>query len=264
MSINYNNTYLFYRIFVNIMEKKLLITTSWDDGHALDMRIAKLLETYNLKGTFYVPLQNSEKPVMKLDLLKELSVNHEIGGHTVNHIYLDTLTDKMAYFEVKQCKPMLENIIDKKVEAFCFPGGKYAQRDIDNVLDAGFLFARTTKLFHTKIDKESSLMNTALQAYNHSSFTLNAHCVKRYNFSPIFNNLFFLKGNKNFVQLAEDMLDKLSETGGVFHLWGHSWEIDEYGLWSDLEIVFKMLSDLKNAAFVNNTACWKLTNSEDV
>ena len=32
------------------------ITTSWDDGHPLDLRVAELLSEYHLQGTFYVPI----------------------------------------------------------------------------------------------------------------------------------------------------------------------------------------------------------------
>ena len=34
------------------------ITTSWDDGHPLDFRIAELLSEYRLRGTFYVPMES--------------------------------------------------------------------------------------------------------------------------------------------------------------------------------------------------------------
>lgn len=33
--------------------KQLIITTSWDDGHPLDLKIAELLDKYGINGTFY-------------------------------------------------------------------------------------------------------------------------------------------------------------------------------------------------------------------
>ena len=244
------------------MENKLIITTSWDDGHELDFRLAALLEKYGLKGTFYVPLRNAEKPVMNVEQLKELSKNHEIGGHTVNHIYLNSLGNSDAAYEIKECKVMLENQILKKVEAFCFPGGKYAQRDIEFVREAGFLFGRTTKLLMTTNETNTFLMDTTVQAYNHSNITLTKHCLKRKYLKPIFQNGFFINSNKNFVKLTEEYLNRLLQSGGVFHLWGHSWEIDEQNLWNELEAVFKMLSEIKNAVYMNNTDCWKSLNTK--
>ena len=32
-----------------------MITTSWDDGHPLDIRLAELLATYGLRGHFMCP-----------------------------------------------------------------------------------------------------------------------------------------------------------------------------------------------------------------
>lgn len=239
------------------MEKKLIITTSWDDGHELDERLAALLEKYNLKGTFYIPISNSEQPVMNTALMKEIGKNHDIGGHTVNHIYLNTLGKEDAKYEVSKCKVMLEEILGNKVEAFCYPGGKYSQRDIDLVNEAGFLFGRTTRLLRTTLNTESKLMDTSVQAYNHSKVVLVAHCLKNNYLSPIIQNLFFLKGDKNFQKLIEDMIERLSNTGGVFHLWGHSWEIEQNGLWQELESVFKIISNRKNVDYLDNTECWK-------
>jgi hypothetical protein len=34
------------------------ITTSWDDGHPSDLRLADLLHKHSLRGTFYVPPEN--------------------------------------------------------------------------------------------------------------------------------------------------------------------------------------------------------------
>ena len=38
------------------MKPSTCITTSWDDGHPLDLRVAELLAKYGLQGTFYVPM----------------------------------------------------------------------------------------------------------------------------------------------------------------------------------------------------------------
>ena len=36
--------------------------------------------------------------------------------------------------------------------------------------------------------------------------------------------------------------------GGVFHLWGHSWELDQADLWDGLEDVLKMMGDVRGQA----------------
>ena len=40
--------------------KKTIVTTSWDDGHKLDLKLAALLKKYNIKGTFYISPHDNE------------------------------------------------------------------------------------------------------------------------------------------------------------------------------------------------------------
>jgi hypothetical protein len=48
--------------------------------------------------------------------------------------------------------------------------------------------------------------------------------------------------------------------GGHFHLWGHSWELEEHNLWSDLDALLTRLADLR-PAFIDNAACGHLARS---
>ena len=242
--------------------KQIIITTSWDDGYALDIRIAELLDKYNMKGTFYVPMRNSENPVMEATILHEIANKHEIGGHTVNHIYLNTLGESEANNEISECRKILQNQLGKQIDAFCYPGGKYSQRDIDLVKKAGFLFGRTTRLLHTDNNMQDYLMDTSVQAYNHSSSVLTAHCMKNSFLLPIIQNQFFYKGNKNFPKLSEILINRIMMTGGVFHLWGHSWEIEKYGLWKELEMLLELLAFNREIAYMTNTECWTALNSK--
>jgi Predicted xylanase/chitin deacetylase len=234
----------------------MIITTSWDDGHPLDIKLLELLEKYNLKATFYIPLSNPENPVMDQSLIKDISTYQDIGGHTLNHLYLNGLNEKEAQFEITQCKIKLEEIIGKPITAFCFPGGKYSNRDIALIKKAGFLFGRTTKLL-SESEPNRHLMHTTVQAYNHSSTTLIKHCIKHFNFSSISKNSGFLSYDKNFLKLAEYNIQRYSETNQVFHIWGHSWEIEQFNLWKRLEDVFKIISSYNSITYLNNTETWE-------
>lgn len=235
----------------------MILTTSWDDGHPLDLKLLELLEKYNLKATFYIPLSNPENPVMGKNLIKEISTYQEIGGHTLHHIYLNQLNYKLAEYEVTQSKILLEEIIGRKITAFCFPGGKFSNRDVLLIKKAGYLFGRTTKLM-TFSKPECNLMDTSIQIQNHSSLTLLNHSIKRLNIGPILSNSFFIPFNKNFLKLAEYNLSKNLESNGIFHIWGHSWEIDQLYLWKQLEELFKFISSCENVTYMNNTDIWKL------
>jgi len=234
----------------------MILTTSWDDGHPLDIKLLELIEKYNLKATFYIPLSNPENPVMGTNLIKEISACQEIGGHTLHHSYLNQLNYKLAEFEITQSKVLLEEIIGREITAFCFPGGKYSNRDILLIKKAGYLFGRTTKLL-TFSKPDYSIMDTSIQIQNHSSITLFNHSIKHLNIQPILTNSFFLPFNRNFLKLAEHNLSKYIDSNSVFHIWGHSWEIEQFCLWKQLEELFQFISACDNVTYMNNTETWK-------
>ncbi|HLP04296.1 MAG TPA: polysaccharide deacetylase family protein [Paludibacter sp.] len=237
----------------------MIVTTSWDDGHPLDMKLLSLLEKYNMRATFYVPITNPENPVMGKKLIREISACQEVGGHTLNHLYLNHLNDTDAEYEITQCKIRLEEITGNPPTAFCFPGGKYSTRDIGLIKKAGFLFGRTTRLL-TCSRPGSALMDTTVQVHNHSTITLINHCVKNSNLSSIPTNMFFLPFNKNFLKLAEALLLRNLDSNCVYHIWGHSWEIEQFNMWKPLEELFKLINTCDNIILLNNTETWKAIN----
>jgi hypothetical protein len=44
------------------------------------------------------------------------------------------------------------------------------------------------------------------------------------------------------------MLTRTLQRGGVFHLWGHSWELQQAGQWQRLEEVFRLMSQFTDQA----------------
>ena len=71
-----------------------------------------------------------------------------VGGHTVNHPILATLSDAEALEEISAGKRALENITQADVDLFAYPNGKpgtdYNVRDVALVASAGFKAAVTT------------------------------------------------------------------------------------------------------------------------
>lgn len=48
------------------------------------------------------------------------------------------------------------------------------------------------------------------------------------------------------------MFDYVYENGGIFHVFGHSWEIEKFNLWKDLEKLFRYLPKEKDIIYLNN------------
>ena len=226
------------------------MTTSWDDGHMLDLRVAELLAKYNIKGTFYVSPHDVEFKQIKLlqnTDIKNLSKGFEIGAHTMTHPTLTILGDSAAYQEIICSKKFLEKVIGKKVKSFCYPKGKYQERHVKMVKEIGFSMARTTKRYNTRIDTKNPFeINTSIHAYRHWSDIFSIIRVARFN--PVNTIKYVL----NWDLLAIAYFEKICTEGGVFHLWGHSWEIDKNKDWGRLENVLTVISNRKNIDYVDN------------
>lgn len=228
-----------------------LITTSWDDGHELDFKLAELLQKYNLPATFYIPKTNPERAVMSAQQIKELAKNFEIGGHTLHHVRLHSTNKELLEKETNGSYNWLADVTGKEPVSFCFPGGVYNATTIKYVFDAGYKLARTTELFSIKAFAAGRVTATTLQVYNHSKLTYVKHLAKRKKWTTL---LSWFKNNSEtkLVKLAELYLQNISENGGCFHLWGHSWEIEEYSLWTKLEELFKAISNRSDFTYLPN------------
>ncbi|HEV2482267.1 MAG TPA: polysaccharide deacetylase family protein [Puia sp.] len=230
------------------------ITTSWDDGHPCDRRLADLLGKYNLKGTFYVPQQNPEHPVMKESEIAGLARHFEIGGHTLGHRNLRRLSARDARAEINGSFDWLRSLLQKDPVSFCPPFGAYSKRSLADIYAAGFRVVRTVELLSP--DQNTGLLPTTIQMFDHTSFTLFKHLLKR---GRIRNLLLWV--NSHFAadtcRLVDHYLEFIATHGGVLHLWGHSWEIDEHAYWEKLERIFSAISMLPGFTYVENGALKK-------
>src|SRR5437868_4727740 len=98
------------------------ITTSWDDGHPLDFRVADLLSKYGLRGTFYVP-KTAERGTMTAAQLRELSRSFELGAHTLDHTVLTSATEQYAAQQITGSKAWLEDETGSACLLFAPPKG---------------------------------------------------------------------------------------------------------------------------------------------
>lgn len=228
----------------------VIVTTSWDDGHVLDHRLAALLDRYDLEATFYIAPRNVElSPSDRLTAAGtgELAARFEIGGHTLNHLRLTTLPDDQARREVISGKEALEDVIGKPVESFCYPCGAYNATHPPMVEQAGFSSARTVRRWVTGSSAPFE-MATAVNAYRH---LVDALPVLRLGHGRPRHALQFFW---NWDALAIALFDQVLVSGGIFHLWGHSWEIDGNGDWERLERVLAHISHRDQVVYLDNAA----------
>lgn len=225
-----------------------IVTTSWDDGHKLDLRLAKLLRKYNMPATFYVSPRDHE--FTRGDLLTDAQIvaiakDFEIGAHTMTHPRLTEVSDDQARQEMRDSKTYLEKLLGKPVTTFCYPGGNYFKRHVAMAAEVGFTYARTVKRHFYRMSGAPQESHTTVNAYNHYQDLWKIFKFAGYN--PFKVPYYFQWQN-----LAKAMFDKARRDGSTFHLWGHSWEIDQHGDWQKLEEVLQYISNHDDVQYVTN------------
>lgn len=232
-----------------------IITTSWDDGSKEDLKLADILDKYNLQATFYIPKKNNERSVISEHQIKVLAERFEIGGHTLNHIFLTRVPPATQKQEIEGCYKWINEVLGYAPKSFCAPNGLYNNAILQMVKNAGFIHLRTTHLLNLKgITTNSTLplMHTTIQMYQHSKYTYFKHLIKRRKIGALISWLSMYSENE-ILKLTEKKLDSIRKNQtGCFHLWGHSWEIEQYHLWNKLEAVLKLLSSQQDFIFMKN------------
>jgi peptidoglycan-N-acetylglucosamine deacetylase len=233
------------------MSPNTVVTTSWDDGHVLDLRVAELLERYGVGGTFYVAPRSRELSVrsrLSVGELRSLGERFEIGGHTLTHPRLPALALGQATEEIRRGKDELEHMLGSTLHSFAYPGGAYDERHVALVRDAGFKVGRTVRRHVTHPATDPLQMDTTVHAYRHWS---DGHAVARSSGWRLADSV---RRFWNWDRLAMAMFDRVRERGGVFHLWGHSWEIDAHEDWLRLDRVLAYVGGRRDATYVANGA----------
>lgn len=244
-----------------------VVTTSWDDGDPKDRRLAELLESNGVRGTFYVPIVGylGRKTVEASDLRDFCAAGFEIGGHTVSHKSLTGLETKEVRYEVRTCKEILEHRAGQGVQMFCYPNGRYNSRAIKEVRNAGYLGARTTRMLSVGIAGQLRPFeaSTTVQAYPHTTLAYLKNLGRAQNVRGLLNYATELHRLRSWVEMGKHLFNRVLERGGIWHLYGHSWEIEKLGLWGQLREMLEYVSHCKGVSYLTNGQLLTLLRDRD-
>jgi len=203
------------------------IVTSWDDGCKHDFKIVELLEKHELPGIFYWPCNLAKsknvgkvKEFLTLNDCIEIAKKFDVGSHTVSHQYLTDLNVKQARNEIFESKKFWEDVLKREITSFCYPRGRNNGLIRVLVKNAGYKDARTTIVGCTQKSTDPILTNTTVHVG-----------IDRVEY----------KG-KCWEMYAREMLEKArKEENSIFHIFGHSWELEKEKDWKALDELFKEL-----------------------
>lgn len=193
---------------------KLNFQSSFDDGNYNDIYLANELAKIGLQTTFYIPTCT----VLEESEIKQLSAVFEIGGHTVSHPPdLKRLPQNSLRQELRENREWLQQITGQPILKFAYPRGRYNEQVIDEVRQAGYLSARTTLVGRFNSDNPYRQHTTV-------------HVFQRKEY-----------GLLDWLNYAMAKAKECAGTDGVFHLWGHSDEVEQAGQWENMLFFFRWL-----------------------
>lgn len=224
--------------------------TSWDDGNISDLKLADKLEKYRVNGTFFVPSRNRgyiRGQGLDDDSVRYLSEIGEVGSHTVSHPDLLKLDSEKAYDEIERSKHELETIMRKRVVGFSYPMSRYDERIKSLVAQAGYEYARAVDNFSFSIMSSGELeVKTTVEARGDSLISRRTAGKILRNFGVVR----YLPDFKKWDSLAIKIFDSRRKDCSVFHLWGHSWNIDKAGDWDKLDRVLNYISNREGTLYL--------------
>ncbi|MGN0400515.1 MAG: polysaccharide deacetylase family protein [Blautia sp.] len=223
--------------------KRKALTLSYDDGVVQDRRLVKLMEKYEVKGTFNLNSglfgRNDSMKIKDtmVDIstiadheVAELYQNFEVATHGSKHSAL-TGYGAAALEEILEDRRMLESLMPYMVQGHAYPFGLYDEQVKEMLKNAGIRYARTvnsTKKFEIPRD---------FLAWN-----------------PTCHH-----GDQELMDLAKRFCEEESLFGQpqLFYLWGHSYEFDANQNWDVIEKLLSYVSEFREKI-------WMATNGEIV
>lgn len=228
----------------------MIITTSWDDGDHEDLTVLDLLNTYGIRGTFYIA-QTYRRHALSDKEIRLIAATQEIGAHTLTHPDLSAVSEEVQEREIRGSKQWLESVTGSEVSMFCYPGGKYTNATIRLVKESGYKGARTTARRSYSRDFDPYEMGVSMTCYPR----LDLSPLRRVT-APIIASTFGYKpldrAYPRFEERMRERFDEARAVDGIFHLYGHSWANAMYGLYPAIERLFEYIAQQRDCEHLTN------------
>lgn len=224
------------------------IAFSWDDGAPEDIKLMDLHEKYEVPGMFFVPTVNCEgrKTLPMRLLIEKESKNISFGGHTQNHRFLTDIPFEHVSKEIQNNKDELEYALGHKVKHFCLPGGRYNH----SILDVAFKHYTTVRTAETMcFEGMNRLIRPSFHFYPRGIKSLIGNGIRNKDFKDVASLIRHY--DLNYFEVLYMLIENHVNSDESIIIWGHSWEIEEFALWNQLERFIVRLKDAYGDSIVN-------------
>jgi hypothetical protein len=135
---------------------------------------------------------------------------------------------------------------------FAYPRGRHNSKVIAALVQAGFTGARTTAMLARELKFDPYRMPTSVHVFPHTRVDYFRNLARVWELQRAWAYATHFHCADNWVQLAKILFDSILQTGGLWHLYGHSWEIEELGLWDGLKEVLAYVSHRPGVHYLAN------------
>lgn len=208
---------------------KKALTFSYDDGQIFDRRLAELLRSHGMKGTFHLnsgtlDAHRGNDIYVGAEELKETYAGHEIACHGVQHRNPTLLTRQQLLLELQEDRKALEKLTGGLVQGLSYAFGSYNQEVIETAKSLGIKYSRTvnsTRGFFPPAD---------FMQWNPTCH----HDDRLLELGDIFLNV------QDFYELP------------LMYVWGHSFEFGRSGDWSVIEAFTEKMAGKEDIWYATN------------
>ncbi len=116
-------SFIFGKTFWKSQKSDMAISITFDDGpnEPYTSQILNILDTFNIKATFFVIGENVE---LYPDIVRKIANNeHEIGNHSYNHEVLPLKSPAFTKNQIRKTSDLIEKVAGVRPELFRAPHG---------------------------------------------------------------------------------------------------------------------------------------------
>lgn len=222
---------------------------SWDDGALEDQKLFDLHEKYEIPAKFFVPTRNREgRDVLTPIMIRNAESKYiSFGGHTENHTYLTSIPIEKVDQEVLRNRQYLEDTLGHQILDFCLPGGKYNEE----VLQIVFKHYKTIRTADTMNFRcTGNILKPSIHVYSRGRKSLLGNAVRHHSFVELAYIATHL--TKSYFELIQKIIEfENRKKESTVMIWGHSWELEKYNLWDELENLLRITKEYGVVDYAN-------------
>lgn len=237
--------------FIRFPEGKAkAVTFSYDDGYKDDLKIAELLDRYNMKGTFnlnsaYIGSANKMTKEEAEESL--LNKGHEIAIHGECHHAPGRMSLVSGISEFLNCRLSLENTFGRIIRGCAYPDsgirvieGDKTKEDIKSYMKAlGIVYGRTLGG-----DNDGFMLPEDFLEWMPSAHQTNPDVFKIID---------------KFIDFDMDNVYWSNRSPRLFYLWGHAYELKDK--WEHLEKIAEKLANKQDIWYATNIEIYDYVNA---